>query len=381
MNDLPVLRLTQLLTPEEIKTVQGVKATLEIGFCPIGVCIPDKSRVSHQCHSGEEHFGEERYTPLAYYAVTVWKETVKRLASSPEFANALEVEWYPVAATFRSIRYINDRREQYIQEFWKIAAEIADMQNIKIHYGRFDSPAPLEYPDYPVRTYVMTEELFKAKCGYTMNDEVSQLPKDETFSYLWHDIKDFFVELSPQQLAFNAGDLMNNCGTELDQQFIKACGKHDLALMKELFAQGANIHAVSDNCEMAAQCLVLSLFDDFYFTEGLSPEDSEKLLDQCCQKGFTLLKWLIQQGYDLNICAYDEGTALYYSIDYSPGIRLMKFLLENGADPNIACYINNDGGDTTCALENLLDNYHIWDVSDFPLLDEMKMLLKQYGAE
>ena len=68
-------------------------------------------------------------------------------------------------------------------------------------------------------------------------------------------------------------------------------------------------------------------------------------------------------------------------IDYSPGIRLMKFLLENGADPNIACYINNDGGDTTCALENLLDNYHIWDESDFPLLDEMKMLLKQYGAE
>ena len=62
MNDLPVLRLTQLLTPEEIKTVQGVKATLEIGFCPIGVCIPDKSRISHQCHADEEHFGEERYT-------------------------------------------------------------------------------------------------------------------------------------------------------------------------------------------------------------------------------------------------------------------------------------------------------------------------------
>lgn len=31
-------------------------------------------------------------------------------------------------------------------------------------------------------------------------------------------------------------------------------------------------------------------------------------------------KWLIQQGCDLNICAYDEDTALYYSIDHSPGI-------------------------------------------------------------
>ena len=83
----------------------------------------------------------------------------------------------------------------------------------------------------------------------------------------------------------------------------------------------------------------------------------------------------------MNVCAYDEATALYHSIDSSPGIRLMKFLLENGADPNIDCYINNDGGDVTCALVNVWDNYNIWDKSDFPLLDEMKELLKKYGAE
>ena len=64
MNDLPVLRLTQLLTPEEIKIIQGVKRTLEVGFCPIGVCMPDESSVSHKCYAGEEQFGEECYTPI-----------------------------------------------------------------------------------------------------------------------------------------------------------------------------------------------------------------------------------------------------------------------------------------------------------------------------
>ena len=383
MNDLPVLRLSQLLTPEEMKIVQGVHNTHNVGFCPLGVCIPDESCGLHRCSDSESgDFCEERYTPLSYYAVSVWRETVKRLEAMPEFADALQVEWYPVAATFRSIRYIKDKRLQYIQTFRKIAAEIADTQNIKIHYGRFDSPASAEYPDYPLCTYVMTEELFKAKRGWGIKNEVADLPKDEIFSYSWDEIKDYFVELSPQQLAFNAGDLMNNRGSELDQQFIKACYELDLPLMKKLFAQGANIHAVDDGGDMAAQTLVLHFCDEFYYAgENMSAADKEKLQEQIYQENITALKWLIQQGYDLNVCAYDEGTALYYSIDYSPGIRLMKFLLENGADPNIDCYINNDGGDVTCALVKVWDNYNIWDKSDFPLLDEMEKLLKKYGAE
>ena len=382
MNDLPVLRLTQLLTPEEIKIVQGVKRTLEVGFCPVGVCMPDESYALHGCLDSErgDHC-EERYTPLSYYALSVWRETVKRLEAMPEFADALEVEWYPVAATFRSIRYIHDKRQQYIQTFWEIAAEIADKQNIKIHYGRFDKTS--EYPGEPLHTtYIMPQELFMSKRSYGMKDGDADFPRDEVFSYSWNEIKDFFVELSLQQLAFNAGDLMNNLGSELDQKFIDACAKKDLPLMKKLLAQGANIHAVDAGGDMAAQSLVWHFYDEFYYAvENKAGDEREQLQEKIYQQTISALKWLIQQGYDLNICAYDEATALYHSIDNSPGIRLMKFLLKNGADPNIDCYINNHGGDTTCALVNVWDNYHIWDESDFPQLDEMEKLLKKYGAE
>ena len=88
MNDLPVLRLSQLLTPEEMKIVQGVHKTHNVGFCPLGVCIPDKSCGLHRCSDSESgDFCEERYTPLSYYAVSVWRETVKRLEAMPEFAD------------------------------------------------------------------------------------------------------------------------------------------------------------------------------------------------------------------------------------------------------------------------------------------------------
>jgi hypothetical protein len=275
---------------------------------------------------------------------------------------------------------LNDKREKYIQKFCQIAAEIADRQDIKVRYGRFDSPAPPEYPDYPLRTYVMSEELFKAKRGYAMNDEIDQLPKNETFSYSWHEIKDFFVELSPQQLAFNAGDLINNHGTELDQQFLAACDKLDLPLMKELFAQGVNIHAVDNSGDMAVQSIMLSLLDIFYDAEGLSPEENEKLTTKYYQQAFPLLQWLINQGYDLNISAYEESTPLYDSV-YAPDAKMMKFLLENGADPNVDCYITNDGGDITNALDHVLMEYYVRSKSDFPMLDEMEKLLKKYGAE
>ena len=65
MNNLPVLRLTQLLTPEEMDLVRGVKATHEVVFSPIGVRMPHESSISRQIRAYDEDFGEEHYTPLA----------------------------------------------------------------------------------------------------------------------------------------------------------------------------------------------------------------------------------------------------------------------------------------------------------------------------
>ena len=201
------------------------------------------------------------------------------------------------------------------------------------------------------------------------------------FSYPWDEIKDFFVELSPQQLAFNAGDLMNNKGSELDQQFIQACSEHDLPLMKKLFAQGANIHAVDNLGNMAGTSLIADFYSEFYFSEKqLQPDEEAELLNKIFQQKIPIFVWLLEQGYDFNICPYDGCTPLYDSV-HQPNIDLMKFLLENGADPNIKSWVNHDLGEGTDTLGHVWNDYVNTPESEFPLLDEMEKLLKKYGVE
>jgi hypothetical protein len=47
----------------------------------------------------------------------------------------------------------------------------------------------------------------------------------------------------------------------------------------------------------------------------------------------------------------------------------------------VDCYITNDGGDITNALDHVFMEYYVRSKSDFPMLDEMEELLKKYGAE
>lgn len=382
MEQLPVLHLTQLLTKEEIKNIQGVNQTHDAGFCPIGVSLSKESDLSRCYYGPSGKCREERYTPLAYFAVSVWKKTVEKLSAMEEFADALQIEWYPVAASFRSVRYLNDVRDKYIRTFRSIAREIANSREITVHYGTFAAPALPEAPDFPIRIHIIPLDLLAEKRCYGIQEELKDLPKDKAFSYSWEDIQDFFVELNPQQLAFNAGSLMNNPGTELDQQFIRACAEADLPQMKKLFKQGANIHAVDERGDMAANNLIVHFYDECPATPTLT-EAEKAFVQNIYRKKTEALTWLIQQGYDLNLCAYDACTPLYDSVD-SPDISIMKCLLENGADPNIISWINVDGYDECSALEHVWSDYDIcFDnyPSDLPRLDEMEELLKRYGAK
>lgn len=106
----------------------------------------------------------------------------------------------------------------------------------------------------------------------------------------------------------------------------------------------------------------------------------KNLQEKIFQKNIAALKWLIQQGYDLNICPYDGCTPLYASV-HQPNIDIMKFLLENGADPNIMSWINNYFGYGTDALGHVWKDHVNTPESEIPILDEMEKLLKKYGAQ
>ena len=119
MEKLPVKLLTELLTPDEMIAAYKVKETHEVHFCPIGISLPDENRVFLEYQADKEQFSEFRYTPRAYFAVKVWETARDNLLKRPEFVGALNIEWYPVAASFNSIRFVNGGTEKFIAAMWE----------------------------------------------------------------------------------------------------------------------------------------------------------------------------------------------------------------------------------------------------------------------
>ena len=241
MEKLPVKLLTDLLTPDEMIAAYNVKKTHDVQFCPIGISLRDESYVLMKLHSCDEEYSEFRYTPRAYFAVKVWETARDNLLKRPEFAGALGVEWYPVAASFRSVRFVNGDPEKFVTAMFDEMKRLADSHTIEIRYGRFDASALPVRPDYPRRYYVMPMELMMRKSGFGMNDELKPLQDSPAGDFTWSDIADAFVILKPIQLAFIAGYEMNRF-TPLDKEFIDACGDFDLDKVKELVAEGRKLH-------------------------------------------------------------------------------------------------------------------------------------------
>ena len=360
MEKLPVLLLTDLITSDEMITSEDVKRTHEVFNCPVGIRLPKESQVNLRCSVGRKDISEFRYTPKAYFAVKIWEVTRERLLSLSEFANALDIEWHPVAASFNSIRFINGYPDEFIRRLFEEMEQLANSGTTEIRYGRFDEPAIPSRPDYPRRFYIMPPEMFVSKRNCGMKNELESMQGKVVERMSWENIKDAFVVLKPIQLAFIAGDPMNR-HTPLDEEFITACSKFDFERVRDLVEKGANIHATGEYGETALSEMTLHYHEIPYKECNDDNDDDDDDDDNDEWEGFyngedddciivsdnhnygnyiKIAKYLLSLGYNINIEGYDECTALFH-LKYIDDLRIAKFLLENGADPNMPSYFGD----------------------------------------
>ena len=352
MERLPVRLLTELITSDEILMAEGVRETHKVQFCPVGICLPYESEIAEKYHKGDENISEYRYTPRAWFSLKVWEAACKELLSQAQFAGVFDMEWYPVAATFNSIRFVNGYPEAFIKRMFETMERIADSGAIEVKYGRGDAPATKEQPDYPRRYYIMPPELLASKRNYGMNDELDSIQGKAAVKMSWKDIKDAFVVLKPIQLAFIAGDKMNR-HTQLDDEFIDACSRLDFDKVRGLVERGANIHAAGEYCETALSEMTYYYEDST--TEGQDGSTIED--DRNYDKYIKIAKYLLSLGYNINLAGYSESTPLY-NTKYGQYLRIARFLLENGADPNEPSYIGDEYGLGKMVLEAVWDSIH-----------------------
>ena len=353
MEELPVRLLTELITSEEILTAEGVRETHEVQSCPVGIRLRHESDIARKSYyGGDEQFSEYRYTPRTWYAIKVWEAAREELLSQPEFAGVLDIEWYPVAATFNSIRFVNGYPDAFIKCMFETMERIADSGDIEVKYGRFDAPATKELPDYPRRYYIMPPDLLASKRNYGMKDELDPIQGKATEKMSWKDIKDAIVVLKPIQLAFISGDKMNR-HTPLDDEFIDACSRLDYDKVRGLVEEGANIHAADKYGETALS--EMTYYYDHSTTEG---EDGNLIEDdRNYDKYIKIAKYLLSLGYNINLAGYCGSTPLF-NTKYGQYLRIARFLLDNGADPNEPSFIGDEYGLGKVVLEKVWDSIH-----------------------
>ena len=400
MEELPVLLLTDLIALDEMQIADDVKNTHEVFNTPIGIRLPMESKVSLRCSYNHENYSEFRYTPRAYFAVKVWEAARERLLALPEFANALDIEWYPVAASFNSIRFVNGYPDEFIRRMFEEMEQLANSRTIEIQYGRFDEPALPSRPDYPRRFYIIPPKMFVTKRNCCVENELKSMQGTVAERMSWENIKDTFVVLKPIQLAFIAGNPMNR-HTPLDEEFITACSHFDYEKVRELVEKGANIHATGKYGETALSEMTLCYHDIPYTASNDDEEEEEDDDDDDIDdwEGFyngddddcvivrdnhnydnyiKIANYLLSLGYNINIEGYNNYTALY-PLKFIDDLRIARFLLDNGADPNMPSCIGD------CAYGIGIATLHkIWIEHDiYPestSLNEISKILLLHGA-
>ena len=375
MNTLPVKLLTDIISRDEIIEAQAVNCTHGVGFCPLGVCLPDESDIFLNISNLDEHeqYSEYHYTPRAYFAIKVWETAFETLLAMPEYSHMLDIEWRPISASFQSIHFVNGFPEAFINRLLKEMEHLANSNAINITYGRFDTPPLPSLPECPCRIYIMPIEVLKEKRNdLIMGDELDCLQGKAPQRLSWNDIKSTFVTLKPIQLSFIAGYKMN-LHTQLGDDFINACAHFDIDKVKQLVRQGANIHAVTQFGGTAMEFMAFN-----YYNACTDVDENGYCIsdDRTHDKFIELAKYLLSLGYNINFTGYNGCTALYVAVDIdNPDIA--EFLLDNGADPNINSYISNEPDLEETALSYAWSQFTIYKKKQFNIVAK---LLLRHGA-
>lgn len=230
--------------------------------------------------------------------------------------------------------------------FWKKLKELADSGDVTVcetvvedtftnHRGEIENRVTLTSMKGP-RTHSY-KDCINYNCDTT--------PR----SWVWNDIKNYFVELNSDEIALLNGKELNY-HTDLDLPLFEACYNRDLSAIKNAVEQGANVNAINDDGETP-----ISLALDF--SEGY---DDSYLI--------SILDYLIQNGADVNLFGF-EGTDCFTCAHLSDKPRMIEYLFEHGARKDLNCYVTDLSDtsqwyDANAAYSSCLEDRAIGDYYD-----------------
>ena len=218
------------------------------------------------------------YDLKAVYILELWKKVKEK--TDLKFRSWDDYEWYyNPDDNFKKMVFSNPtKKEKAISFFWKELQEIADSGEIVVEEKFYTEGKNKKFwVINSLGSKTKRKDYWESYYYGPLFSEKIENPQKRTWK--WNEIKDFFVELSDEELElFNVYE-MNQC-TVKDIPLFEACSKGDFESIKQAIKNGANVNATDKNSD---GCLQKLLYQYNHKNHKLYKELEDQYFQYICQ--------------------------------------------------------------------------------------------------
>lgn len=345
---MKIKNVEEIFTREDIEIAREVTSTYDCGMSRIALRAPSQRYLLHtspfkkpECSSRPIDFR----TLKLEYTVQVWIKAAMISAKNPsDMLYYWWLHWKDTDGPFREIEYSNFYRditiEQLLEGFWQLLEQVADSGEISVSEG-FNVSSEGVGDTGPKAKYIVVLDRKNARDISKEIDDIYSYNYDKSaVSYSWADIKDFFCEMTINQLRLTMPKELH-MHTFMDDLLLKGASDWDYSLIDFALEHGANIHALS---KYGSSVLYYAV--DFFNFHGMSmdkeysDEETRQIKEANTIRCKEVVDYLLSKGADINLFGYGGMTPLVCAY-YARSVEMTKFLLERGANPNTNGYLDD----------------------------------------
>jgi hypothetical protein len=245
--------------------------------------------------------------------------------------------WEKTDGGFKELKFVHFRSDKSLEElcerFWKILEEVANSGNLYVTKGYYPSAQKDVYLGLGLDWVVICDQdmINKSNAISFSVDALNQQWDNSKISYSWDEIKDLFIQLTPNQMRIIKHKWLHN-HTELDDKLLDACGCWDLDKIKKYVEEGANINCLDeDGLSVLTRAIYNLPYYELYTRGGMTADEVDALKAQDYEKCISTIDLLLEYGADIDFYGY-RGVPPVIAAYRKGHIPIALHLLDCGAN-------------------------------------------------